>query len=278
MAMLLLDFVATSGSSVLANCVTHPFETVKVRQQLKGERGSLSAVTRNMVRSEGYKALYKGFGASVARGVISGGGRQTFYYWLKAGLLKDDNQSATARVALGMIAGILAAGLAAPVDMARTRQQASTEGMTMFRVLKSAYQNEGGFRGLYRGSSAVFARQAVLNGSQLASYDRAKALTEKYFGLPPDSIASMLVSGAIAGGVVTLAVAPVEMIKTQMQIEGASSSNGFSVCMKAIYHDGGIASFWRGSAALWAKLAPHTMIVLLLTDKFREFFGIPIIL
>jgi hypothetical protein len=40
----------------------------------------------------------------------------------------------------------------------------------------------------------------------------------------------------------------------------------------------GPLAFWRGSGALYGKLAPHTLIVLVLTDTFRHWLGVPTIL
>lgn len=40
----------------------------------------------------------------------------------------------------------------------------------------------------------------------------------------------------------------------------------------------GVTAFWTGSFSLYLKLAPHTVIVLVLTDVFREKLGIPTIL
>lgn len=272
-----LDFVATSSASVLANFVTHPAETIKTRQQLNNV--TAAQVLRD-ARASGafFGSLYRGFSASIIRAIISGGGRQTIYYGLKISLLSRDNTSGIARAALGVLAGVLAAGLAAPIDLVRTRQQGEAlagRGPSVLAILKRVYKDEGGIRGLYRGSSAVFARQALLNGSQLASYDRAKAAISSWTGYHADGIVTQAAAAAIAGGIATAAIAPVEYVKTQMQSGGRGSM--MHIALSVARRDGVIA-LWRGSGALWAKLAPHTLIVLLTTDAFRVLLGIPLIL
>ncbi len=281
--MIALDFIATSTSSILANFVTHPFETIKTRQVVTNSSFT-DVVRRTMQSSDGIASFYRGFSASIARAIISGGGRQTIYYGLKRVALshqKSNNDSIALRVAIGMVSGILAAGLAAPVDMARTRQQAAAAGsannVSMTRILSESYQ-QGGLRGLWRGSSAVFLRQAILNGSQLATYDRAKAfVSSRVQQLPADSYSTMFLSSAISGLVTTMAIAPVETIKTKLQFNKGQRMTLLEASRLQLKTDG-LRSFWRGSFALYVKLAPHTVIVLILTDKFREILNIPMIL
>jgi hypothetical protein len=275
--MLALDFVVTSLSSIFANVVTHPAETVKTRQQLRNV--SASQVLREAYASgTALSSLYRGFSASLVRAVISGGGRQTLYYGLKSSLLSQNNESGSARVALGVVAGMFAAGLAAPIDLVRTRQQVDVHmgsSVSIISILKSVYAEENGLRGLWRGSSAVFARQALLNGSQLASYDRAKAAIADWSGSAPDTIVTQASAAAVAGGVATASIAPVEFVKTQMQ--SGVQGGVLQVAVRSV-RERGFGSLWRGSLALWLKLAPHTLIVLLSTDALRAACGIPIII
>lgn len=233
--LLELDFVATSTASVLANVVTHPAETIKTRQQLRNV--SAAHVIREAHASGTLVAsLYRGFSASVLRAIISGGGRQTIYFGLKSSLLTPEDTSGATRVALGITAGVLAAGVAAPIDLVRTRQQGDAragKGASVLAVLRRVYTDEGGARGLFRGSSAVFARQALLNGSQLAAYDRAKVWVAGWTAWPTDSIATEAAAAAVAGGVATFAIAPVEFIKTRMQsgaVPGGMLQVRFQAC------------------------------------------------
>ena len=77
-----LDFLATASASVAANLLTHPLETIKVRQVL-GNDGSTIRVGLRIVRREGLSALYKGISPACARAVVSGGGRLTGFAFLK---------------------------------------------------------------------------------------------------------------------------------------------------------------------------------------------------
>ncbi len=143
-------------------------------------------------------------------------------------------------------------------------------------LLSSAYWDSG-FRGLFVGSSAVFARQALLTGTQLAFYDRSKVLMQRITGCAIDSWPVMGGAACVAGAAATVAIAPVETVKTQMQANKRKKL-GVMQTAKSFVRNHGVVSLWRGSFALWLKLAPHTIIVLALTDKLRKMFGIPLLL
>lgn len=287
----LADFSAASLASMSANIVTHPFETLKVRQQLsRTETGSMLAVARSMIAKEGLQSLYRGLGAGLVRGMISGGGRLTIYNQLKLALLDEratdpfaiqrllqrPEYAGVVRAGLGMTAGILAAMIAAPIDLARTRQQAAglkqgTVAPGMLTILRQLLQ-QGGIRGLFTGTSAVFARQAVFTAAQLSTYDQSKKAIADLSDSAIDSYSTILLASLVSGVASTLATAPVEMVKTRMQM---STGTGFVSTCALTFRQEGLLSFWRGGTALYLKLAPHTLIVLVLTEQFRLLFGVP---
>jgi hypothetical protein len=191
------------------------------------------------------------------RSIVDSLRRQTIYYGLKTLAVSESyTDSFALRVSLGMTSGILAACVAAPVDMARTRQQASSalkhEGVVS--VLRVAY-SEGGMRSLYRGSSAVLLRQAVFTGSQLATYDKAKLLVNKYTKLPVNSYETMTIASFVSGLVTAVAIAPIEVVKTRMQF--AKTRLSLRDAFAATYAETGVRGFWRGSFAVFLKGAPH---------------------
>jgi hypothetical protein len=173
-----------------ANLVTHPLEFLKVRQQLyvspTGARGepSLLRLLPEILRNEGVLPLYTGLSAGLWRAVISGGGRLTIYNQLKLAAGSDvvAASGATGRAMLGVVAGGLAALLAVPFDLVRTRQQAVKRvgsglhqgaGTGMGTIFVDVARREG-LRGLWAGSVPTIVRQMLFTAVQLASYDQTK--------------------------------------------------------------------------------------------------------
>eukprot|EP01126_Amoeba_proteus_P004795 TRINITY_DN11591_c0_g6_i3.p1 TRINITY_DN11591_c0_g6~~TRINITY_DN11591_c0_g6_i3.p1 ORF type:complete len:271 (+),score=34.02 TRINITY_DN11591_c0_g6_i3:70-882(+) len=263
------DFISTSLACIAANLVTHPLEMVKVRQQISVlPTQTFPALLYHIVQTEGIKALYKGLGAGLLRGVISGGGRIAIYNQLK--LAYPQYGSSAHRVLMGMGAGLIAAWLANPFDYIRTVQQAQKGKTTSMMTLTRETVQKHGFTSLWTGTSAILLRAAFLNASQLVSYDKAKVWCSTKFGLGLDDIPTHIFASLVAGFVATVTTAPLEMIKTYMQTHNEKMLASFWMILK----NQGILAMWRGFSPLYVKIAPHTLIVLVLTDQFRQFFGV----
>ena len=110
---------------------------------------------------------------------------------------------------------------------------------------------------------------------QLASYDRAKSVVSAWMSRPADDLVTQAAAASVAGGIATACIAPVEFVKTRMQ---AGKGDGLVAVTRSVLRESGPLAFWRGSGALCAKLAPHTLIVLLATDAFRTALGVPVLL
>lgn len=78
-----------------------------------------------------------------------------------------------------------------------------------------------GLSSLYRGVGANALRASLMNSSQLASYDMAKASCIRTFGMD-DDIITHLVASSLAGIVATTVCSPVDVVKTRIM----GSTNG----------------------------------------------------
>mmetsp|Transcript_69423 Transcript_69423/g.174980 ORF Transcript_69423/g.174980 Transcript_69423/m.174980 type:complete len:324 (-) Transcript_69423:83-1054(-) len=79
------EFLASALAACSANLVTHPLETIRIRQVLHPGVRPPSTATMGwiMIREEGASSLYKGLHAALMRGAICGGGRIAGYTLLK---------------------------------------------------------------------------------------------------------------------------------------------------------------------------------------------------
>lgn len=273
----LLDFSATSLACVCANLVTHPAETLKARQMYAGAGTSVWRVAADMVRTEGVVSFYQGLSAGLWRAVISGGGRLTIYNQAKSALGEDmlHRTGFAGRAALGMWSGGLAAVLAAPFDMVRTRQQvnrSSGGGGGMFQMLGLIARTEG-LPGLWAGSSAMFVRQVTFTAAQVSTYDRAKTMCMQQVGGGADDMAIHFGAAMISGVASTLATAPIENVKTVLQMTPAAHRTVGNV-IRAVYGQHGVFGFWRGSLPLYVRIGPQTALVFVGMEYFRTLFGV----
>lgn len=185
------EFAIHFSSGMLAEtitCVVYvPVDVVKERMQVQQRMdngshnykysGSFDAL-RKIMRTEGMRGIYKGYGATLA----SFGPFSAFYFmfyeqcksWSKEylnggdgaghGKIREDGELPLAHLIAGSAgAGALASFLTSPLDMAKLRLQVqrgqatageqTTRYRGMFDCLNIAY-NKGGVRGLFKGAGA----------------------------------------------------------------------------------------------------------------------------
>ena len=276
------SFLTSSIACIFANLVTHPLETIKTRQQLVSSSKTISvtSITKQIVKNEGFNGLYKGLNASLLRAVISGAGRLTTFEFLKEnctryGLLskKHSNQPTELplRAGLAVSSGSFAALLSSPIDMVRTKQaaDASNKNLSVFQILLNVLRKDR-IHGLFAGSNALMLRAATFNLGQLMSYDYFKCYTMEYFDLPSTHVTTHVLASLGAGLIASTISIGIENIKTVQQVGSPSGSLSIFGVTRDLYRIGGIMQFFRGWSTLWAKVGPHTFIVFVTAEFLRE--------
>lgn len=200
--------MAACISSNCAEAIRYPFDTVKVRMQVYGNKWSspFSCAT-SIVRTEGPQKLFAGLQAAFLR--------QTFFSTIRIGIfdvmntrLKEskgvENITLLDRIGMGIFAGALGICIANPADTIKTKFQTGgldKAGKPLFRNMvqatRSIWRKEG-LRGFYASLPANIARNSVNSAAELASYDQIKTSMKKT-GLMSDGILLYLFSSAWAG-------------------------------------------------------------------------------
>eukprot|EP01025_Chloroclados_australasicus_P031008 TRINITY_DN3127_c0_g3_i2.p1 TRINITY_DN3127_c0_g3~~TRINITY_DN3127_c0_g3_i2.p1 ORF type:complete len:469 (-),score=30.72 TRINITY_DN3127_c0_g3_i2:490-1896(-) len=277
MSRLTQEFI-TSGISVgVATFATNPIDVVKVRLQLASSSGAampgLIPTTVDLVRSEGFMGLMKGQSAAVARAVLYGGLRLGLYTPLKQTMISEGKSSNFAvKLAAGTVSGAIAAGIANPFDLIKTRQQAQG-GVTVnpMKILKEVVSKEG-VLGLWKGTIPSSTRAAVLTASQCATYDEVKGLVKRVSGME-ESLNMHLLCSMITGVVTTTATAPVDMVKTHMFVGGNKFASPID-CTIEIVRAEGMKGLFKGWLANYARLGPQTAIIFVVAEQLRQIAGL----
>ncbi|RDX76151.1 Solute carrier family 25 member 44, partial [Mucuna pruriens] len=271
----------------------YPVVVLKTRQQVALSQHSCIRTAFSLIRVEGFRALYRGFGTSLmgtipARALYmaaleitkSNVGTAT----LKFGVA-EPTAATIANAAAGLSAAVAAQLVWTPVDVVSQRlmvQGGSTpqymNGIDAFRkILKS-----DGARGLYRGFGISILTYAPSNALWWASYSIAQrmvwggvgcCLGKKAGGeseLRPDSRTVMGVQGvsaAMAGGMSALITMPLDTIKTRLQVLDGDDNNGrrgptIMHTLRSLVREGGWMACYRGFGPRWASmsLSATTMI------------------
>ncbi|OAP57876.1 hypothetical protein AYL99_08614 [Fonsecaea erecta] len=137
---------ATAGSLIgIGEVGLLPLDLLKIRMQLRTP-GSPSQGFFQIIKEEGFFGLYRGAGWTVARNApgsfaLFGGSSFTKEYLFK---LEDYNAATWGQNFVASVAGAAASLLvSSPLDVIKTRVQASSQGETGFRIVASMVKNEG---------------------------------------------------------------------------------------------------------------------------------------
>ena len=194
------------------------------------------------------------------------------------------------RMLAGMFTGALGSAVSCPLDVVRTRMQADsgsvgrdgkyTTGLrrgeavrygTFYSALSKITSEEGLRQGLYRGATVTITRAALLNGSQLASYDTMKRNMAVSLGWdegPALHVVCSLASGVIAQTVVM----PIDTVKSHMML-GHGWKDMVAVMRKGATH-GGLRWFYRGYIPACAGQGSIMVLQMPLIEEMRRLLGV----
>ncbi|KAI0885317.1 mitochondrial dicarboxylate carrier [Annulohypoxylon maeteangense] len=265
------------SASSFAACVTHPLDLVKVRLQLRSGDApkNMSGTFMHIVRSQGPLGLYNGLTASLLRQMTYSTVRFGVYEELKRRSTPEGTKpSLPLLIGLSTFSGFLGgiSGNAADVTNVRMQQDlalppAQRRGYKhgldgMFRMLR-----EEGVKSWFRGVLPNSTRAALMNASQLASYDTFKSFLITYTPLG-DTTTTHFASSLIAGFVATTVCSPVDVIKSRVM--STSHEQGIAHLLREIYAKEGVTWMFKGWVPAFLRLGPQTICTFLFLEAHRK--------
>ncbi len=153
--------LAGTMSGALASAAFNPTDRVKVLLQApvqpsagrpSGRRGAV-AVAREVVRSEGFAGLYRGWGPTATRAALVAAAELATYDEFKARLLDWglEGGASTTHLAASGLAGLVAAAVSSPADVVKSRVMADPARYPGFASALTTTLREEGPSALYRG-------------------------------------------------------------------------------------------------------------------------------
>jgi solute carrier family 25 oxoglutarate transporter 11 len=281
-------FVAGSLAAIVAGCVTHPIDLVKVRMQLNAsatQTPTIVGTTLAVVRQEGILALYDGITGSMLRQFVLIGTRLGFYnVFRKAFEGPDGRISFTGKLGCGLLAGAAGALLGNPADLALVRMQADGRlpldrrrnyrhaGDAVVRIAR-----EEGVRALWRGTTSTTARAMIVTAAQMACYEQSKEALMHRFGVK-DSIPVHIAASLVAGLVAAVSSNPFDVAKTRLQdmvvgSDGRMPYRNMFHCMSRVTREEGGRALYKGFTATWARQAPLNVVRFVCLEQLNQLFG-----
>ncbi|KAI3676325.1 hypothetical protein L1987_85931 [Smallanthus sonchifolius] len=249
-----------------------------------------------ILRHEGFKGLYRGFGTSLmgtipARALYMGALETT-----KSNLgCTTVKAAAIANAAAGLTAAMASQLVWTPIDVVSQRLmvQGGKGSSTMINynggidAFKRIIQRDG-VRGLYKGFGISTLTYAPSNAVWWASYSMAYRSIcglkkEGTVGGPMAVVAVQGLSATIASGLSALVTMPLDTIKTRVQVLEGEGGNGKGIVVKTVGNlvkEGGLSACYRGLGARWASMSiPATTMITTyeslkkMSAKNQDFYG-----
>jgi len=278
-------FVTGSMSGMFATCCIQPMDMIKVRVQVGAAEGGATSpftIASQMIKNEGFLAMYAGLGAGLTRQVVYTGARLGLFdiFTEKS---KDKAYDGVPSFAKKSVCALGAGGIAAvmgnPADLALIRMQSDSmlpaeqrrNYRGVFHALGSIAGTDGP-RGLFKGAAPTATRAMALNFGMLAFNAQAKEMLQAA-GAP--AVVQTFGASAIAGFFASFFSLPFDFVKTQVQkmkpdpVTGEMPFKGPIDCAMKQVQQGGITRLWAGFPTYYFRIAPHAMITLIAQDQIK---------
>jgi hypothetical protein len=276
-----MDVAIAGGlAGLLSESLTYPISTLKARQQVFAPQGQGSTLgfasgMLQIVRTEGVRKLYAGFGAVLTCAAPARGAYFLGYELTKQAL--GDNTMV--HFLAGTCAQLSGSLLWVPQDVVKERlqvQAAKGELRGSIHAFRTILQQEGA-RGLFRGYFTHQIVWSIYNSFYFAFYEKLKGAWIRSLATDPTSDSSTtLPSGAfpicaaLAATAASIATAPLDLVKTRLQTQGNQQLYSSSIdCFKKVVRHGGVAALFNGVAARCIFLSLNHAITMSIFEHVR---------
>lgn len=269
-------------SSIAAQTVTHPIETVKARMQIssevgrqnKGNYSGIGSTIKSIYANEGLPGLYKGIKPAYARELVYSSLRLGLYepfkkFWKAEG----KNVPFWKKFISGSSAGLVAACAANPVDFLKIRMQNwEGENRSVSWHIKTV-MSEAGIIGFYRGVQITMIRAMIINGTKLSTYDTIKTSLKK-IGYK-DGLNLQFACSMTAGLLMASVSAPFDLARTRVFSQDPKNRKykGLIDCLVKTVKNEGPKGLYKGFVPMWGRMGPFTVIQLVTWEQLRKMAG-----
>ncbi|XP_054901251.1 dicarboxylate carrier SLC25A8-like isoform X3 [Poeciliopsis prolifica] len=245
----------------MADLVTFPLDTAKVQGESKAlpkgqkvaYRGVFGTII-TIVRTEGPRNLYNGLLAGLHRQICFSSIRIGLYDTMKQLYAHGaENPGFGARLLAGSTTGAMAVAFAQPTDVVKVRFQAQVHqpdngSVKRYSSTTQAYRTIArveGLRGLWKGCLLNITRNAIVNCSELVTYDIIKEQILKN-KMMTDNMPCHFTAAFAAGFCTTVVASPVDVVKTRFMNSVPGQYGGGANCALTMLLKEGPSAFYKG--------------------------------
>ncbi|KAI8810674.1 mitochondrial tricarboxylate transporter [Cladochytrium replicatum] len=288
--------VAAASAGAIAGAIeatiTYPTEYVKTQMQLQSRsgqqlfKGPIDCAVKT-VQERGVLGLYRGLSALVIGTAGKAAVRFLSFEQFKKHLADEHgNLPGSKRALAGFGAGVTEAVIAVtPTETIKTKlihdqNSPNPKYKGLIHGTKHIIKSEG-IAGIYRGMTAVVARQGANSAVRLTTFDFLKErVVDRY---PIDPVTGQryvpwyvnFANGAIAGIITVYTTMPLDVVKTKMQALDAKQKYSNSLhCIYKVANDDGILALWKGATPRLGRLIFSGGIVFTAYESLLRIFDL----
>ncbi|KAJ3297019.1 hypothetical protein HK104_000936 [Borealophlyctis nickersoniae] len=271
---------------------TYPTEYVKTQLQLQSKHGAKAFdgpwdCAVKTVRERGFTGLYRGMSALVLGTASKAGIRFLSFEFFKKKLADEEGKLAGQRMMLaGLGAGITEAVLVVtPTETIKTKlihdqNQPNPKYRGLIHGTRDIVRSEG-IAGVYRGMTAVVARQGANSAVRLTTYGLLKEKVQERY--PEDPVTGVRIvpwyinflNGAIAGTITVYTTMPLDVVKTRMQsLTARELYKNSAHCLYRVMKEEGVLALWKGATPRLGRLVFSGGIVFSVYEQVLSVFDV----
>jgi len=280
--------MAAGTAASIAEIMTIPMDTTKVRLQLQGENaaGMASPQTvkyRGMVntmititKEEGAQSLFRGLNAGIQRQICFCGIRIGLYDTVRK--LYGDTSEGKPKILPKILASCTTASSAVllfqPTEVVKIRFQAAGA-RQIYKGTLDAYltiARTEGIKGLWRGFTTNIFRLSVVNCTEIVVYDIIKSyvLYKQYM---EDSVPLHLTSAVGAGFVSCVITSPIDVVKTRFMNSKIGSYKTPIHCAVSLMRENGPSAFYKGFVPSFTRFSSWAIVFFLTYEQIKRVSG-----
>lgn len=254
-----ISLVAGMLGGAIGVGVAYPLDTLKTKTQSSAGGSTSSSnpftLARTIYREEGVPGFYGGVSSTMAGQAIIKGVLFLQYNAARNALARANILGTFALILAAASSGAVGSLVITPVERVKCVMQAMPAGSFKGPIacIREILRRDGTSGLFFRGLGATLLRELPACTFYFVTFDLTKALLLGSGALPRTG--ALLISGAFAGAMSWIPVYPIDVVKTQIQIEldeGSEEASGFLGHARRLWQAGGFWAFWDG---LGPKLA-----------------------
>jgi dicarboxylate transporter 10 len=234
-------------------------------------------MTANIVKTNGFFALYQGISAAVLRQATYSTTRFACYEALKTSLTKPNQEMPLyQKIGIAGASGFFGGVLGTPADLVNVRMQNDCKLPVeqrrnykncieaLFRIAKQ----EGPSR-MFAGVWMASTRGMFVTIGQLAFYDELKYRFIKT-GYFQDNLTTHFSAAVGAGVIATCFTMPLDVLKTRIMNAAPGQYSGAMDAARDVLKVGP-SGFFKGFIPAFVRLGPHTVLTFVFLEQLKKF-------